>query len=827
MGWTSKGTGTILGKTLNAKYTHNRTKSSNDNTVQSKNPNAVSIKNNRIQTIYLGKEQIRIDDKKPSVITPFNNRKTKSITGQYLVADFAPFKKCEDSKATAKFHENLISYGFRKNGRKYKEGQRENDYGERNEETFLSVKRASAPTDLKKDPIAIKPIEGGLGVRQGKVSSLSIKGRVQLLGKDFPHNTEGSKALSSNMSPKNEKENGAAKQDPYRFLQDLCKSKKESQSNSSSPHYGKEKFFLKLHKHAPSLQGHIPEKPEDAGSRAKTQKSSLSKLRINLGAASPYLAEEAGLSSLKGSKEAKSNDSELKAVLAGNNENSMPIVLPLSVENVENHQIMKEKEEIIGHIKKYFKEHNEPPPTGSSFYRVGRLLGKGAFGKVNLGMHKLTGKLVAIKSISKQYLTDANSRKKLMQEYTILKKLQHPNVLRLYETFDSIKRTLIVVELCSGGDLLNYVRKHKKLSERLAKFILKKLLEGLHHCHSRGVIHRDIKLDNVLLNKFGELKICDFGVSRVVPKDRPMTEQCGTPAYIAPEILKGAGYEGFAADIWSAGVALYAMLYGTVPFKSNNMKDLHALILKGKYTLKEGVSKEGKDLVRRMLERNPYRRIMIPEILSHVWMQDIDENISLFTSEEKEALEKQYCHTKRNSDSNTLFTEQNVDSTFDEQLKNNTSKSAILAPFNSTRSNPDSSRDYVDSGWPIQEKREVLCFAAKARDIDRQYERNNNGDIDNGVYNKFVCESTERSPSEVFSSSESGLSDVYTELARVKPKPNICLRFNEKKTVVIDESTLRTMEAFGYPQQYVAKCLNSNEFNHATATYYLLTNHYF
>ena len=100
------------------------------------------------------------------------------------------------------------------------------------------------------------------------------------------------------------------------------------------------------------------------------------------------------------------------------------------------------------------------------------------------------------------------------------------------------------------------------------------------------------------MNGSGELKICDFGVSKFVRKGEHMTEQCGTPAYIAPEILKDKGYEGFEADIWSAGVALYAMLYGTVPFKANEMKDLHKLIMKGKYNLKEGISIEAKEIGR-------------------------------------------------------------------------------------------------------------------------------------------------------------------------------------------------------------------------------------
>ena len=100
------------------------------------------------------------------------------------------------------------------------------------------------------------------------------------------------------------------------------------------------------------------------------------------------------------------------------------------------------------------------------------------------------------------------------------------------------------------------------------------MVSGLHYCHSKGILHRDIKLDNILLSADGEVKICDFGVSKVIRRGEILTEQCGTPAYIAPEILKDRGYEGFGVDIWSAGVVLYAMLYGIVPFRANNMNEL-------------------------------------------------------------------------------------------------------------------------------------------------------------------------------------------------------------------------------------------------------------
>jgi serine/threonine protein kinase len=196
-------------------------------------------------------------------------------------------------------------------------------------------------------------------------------------------------------------------------------------------------------------------------------------------------------------------------------------------------------------------------------------------------MHKLTGKMVAVKSINKEYLTDETSKKKVMQEFSILKQMRHASIIRLYETFESNKHILFVIELCGGGDLLTYVRKRRKLTEDVAKSVFLRLVDGLNYCHAKSILHRDIKLDNILLNAVGHMKICDFGVSKIVQKGERMTEQCGTPAYIAPEIIRDRGYEGFAADVWSAGVVLFAMLYGTVPFKANNMRDLQKSIMRG------------------------------------------------------------------------------------------------------------------------------------------------------------------------------------------------------------------------------------------------------
>ena len=184
--------------------------------------------------------------------------------------------------------------------------------------------------------------------------------------------------------------------------------------------------------------------------------------------------------------------------------------------------------------------------TKTEYYKIGKVIGKGAFGKVNLAIHRLTVKFVALKSISKQMMSDESSLKKVRQEYNILKRARHPNIVRLYESFDTESHIVYVMEVCGGGDLLTFVRRRRKLKEDLAKYLFGQIIKGLQYVHSKGVLHRDIKLDNILLTSEGDVKICDFGVSKLIQnKSQTQTEQCGTPAYIAPEVFRGKGYKGF------------------------------------------------------------------------------------------------------------------------------------------------------------------------------------------------------------------------------------------------------------------------------------------
>ena len=170
--------------------------------------------------------------------------------------------------------------------------------------------------------------------------------------------------------------------------------------------------------------------------------------------------------------------------------------------------LKEERASLIKEISMYIKKYGKMPTTTTRFYRIGKMLGKGAFGKVNIGIHKLTGKYVAIKCISKKAMNiNKHNSEKVKKEVDILEQLKSSSIIRLFETFESEKYMLLVEELCVGGDLLTYLRKRRRLKENMAKIIFKQIIEGLNHCHNKNVLHRDIKLDNILLNSEGKIKV--------------------------------------------------------------------------------------------------------------------------------------------------------------------------------------------------------------------------------------------------------------------------------------------------------------------------------
>ena len=179
--------------------------------------------------------------------------------------------------------------------------------------------------------------------------------------------------------------------------------------------------------------------------------------------------------------------------------------------------------EITKKIKTHFIKHGTAPPTELLFYKIGTLIGKGSFGKVNLGLHKLTRKMVAIKSINRDRLmsSDLNAdnaisrqNKKINNEFNIMSRLYHENIVKCYEKLDTPTHSLFIMELCQGGNLLNYIRRRQRLTEAEARHFFDKLINGIAYIHNKNIIHGDIKLENILLDNKGEVKICDFGISK-------------------------------------------------------------------------------------------------------------------------------------------------------------------------------------------------------------------------------------------------------------------------------------------------------------------------
>ena len=271
------------------------------------------------------------------------------------------------------------------------------------------------------------------------------------------------------------------------------------------------------------------------------------------------------------------------------------------------------------YVTMYVERHKELPPTTLQYYELGQLIGKGAFGKVITAVHKLTGLTVAIKTIEKSLMAEESRRKKIFQEVLILSKIRDKRIIRLLEVFESKNHLLIVTEYATGGDLLHYTKSRGRLTEDEAKQLLRELVEGLQAVHRAGVLHRDIKLENILLSQ-SHVKICDFGVSRMMQKHALIREQCGTPAYIAPEVLGDRGYEGFASDIWSLGVCLYAMVSGFLPFQGKTASELHSAIMSGQVEMPGFFSSDLQDLLIQLFRTSPKQRISLKSLLVHPWL---------------------------------------------------------------------------------------------------------------------------------------------------------------------------------------------------------------
>ncbi|XP_074287041.1 CBL-interacting serine/threonine-protein kinase 25-like [Silene latifolia] len=258
-------------------------------------------------------------------------------------------------------------------------------------------------------------------------------------------------------------------------------------------------------------------------------------------------------------------------------------------------------------------------------YELGKLLGKGNFGKVYKSRHISTGETVAIKTISKDEVKKQGMSEQVKREISVMPLVKHPYIVDLKEVMATKTTIYLVMEYVGGGDLYTKVLHGGKLEENLARKLFQQLITAVEFCHSRGVCHRDLKLENILLDSSGEnLKLADFGLATLPGGDRDKSDTllytpCGAFAYMAPEIVKGEGYDGKKSDIWSCGVILFALIAGYPPFQDENRMRMMWKIRVGKYEFPSDFPKDIKGLVHKMLMPKPSERITMFEIISTTW----------------------------------------------------------------------------------------------------------------------------------------------------------------------------------------------------------------
>ena len=541
---------------------------------------------------------------------------------------------------------------------------------------------------------------------------------------------------------------------------------------------------------------------------------------------------------------------------------------------------MEKSINLMNYIKEYFKKYSTYPETKINFYLYGRQIGKGAFGKVNLGLNVLTGRVVAIKSFKKTTEEKFSSNiKKILYETNLMKRFNHPNITKILEVFHDEGYMLIIMEYINGGNLFSFVKKRRKLSEKIAKFLFRQIILGIKHIHSQNIVHRDIKLENIIIDLNNNVKICDFGIGKILKSPEELLyDKCGTPMYMAPEIFlcnKTTGYKGFPVDIWASGITLYIMLTGTLPFKINNKNndELSLKHIKNKYNTNlqsqiinynpkkiEFISDEANNLLNGLLFKDPEKRLTCEEILNHPWLKNINQDNSdnnkyhLFTKGEMIMMSKTYIDYRKGSleDLRENFTITNLKSdNINIYEKNITTKSTILDPFNSAINNnssicsilkDDEFDDFNNS--KIKLENNLIIFNNKVKEYNINYEINNNQEVDNGMLIKTKSDASldfsGKNNSCVTKNKENEDSFKYQNNEEKNKNSifinnyNLVNKYNneiEEENNLIDinnpriNELLNEIENLGYEKEFVIKCLKDNILCHASTVYYLLKNY--
>ncbi|XP_073067019.1 CBL-interacting serine/threonine-protein kinase 6-like [Primulina eburnea] len=288
-------------------------------------------------------------------------------------------------------------------------------------------------------------------------------------------------------------------------------------------------------------------------------------------------------------------------------------------------------------------------------YELGRLLGHGTFAKVYHARTLKTGKSLAIKIVGKEKVIRVGMMDQVKREISVMKMMKHPNIVELHEVMASKTKIYFVMEFVRGGELFGKISKGK-LREEVARNYFQQLISAVDFCHSRGVYHRDLKPENLLLDEVGNLKVTDFGLSAFTDhlrQDGLLHTTCGTPAYVAPEVIGKKGYDGAKADIWSCGVILFALLAGYLPFQDDNIVAMYRKICRGDFKCPPWFSPESRKLITKMLDPNPSTRMSISKIMDCSWFKKSNFR-RLGSKEEQELTAEDEANVGKGKEAETL-----------------------------------------------------------------------------------------------------------------------------------------------------------------------------
>ncbi|KAJ1278156.1 hypothetical protein BS78_04G057800 [Paspalum vaginatum] len=352
-------------------------------------------------------------------------------------------------------------------------------------------------------------------------------------------------------------------------------------------------------------------------------------------------------------------------------------------------------------------------------YRLGRTVGEGAFAKVRLGVDGETGGAVAVKVIHRDTVHKHNLVCQVKREISAMKLLDHPNVVKIHEVIATKTKVCLVMEYVSGGQLSDRLSCVKRLDEREAMKYFYQLIDAVDYCHRRGVYHRDLKPENLMLDGQGNLKLSDFGLSALTKPGHLLSTSCGSPCYIAPEVILHKSYDGAAADVWSCGVILFELLAGYLPFQDRSLTSLYRRISRAQFSFPQWFTPLQKKLISRILNPSPIKRAKISDIFKDKWFhEDHDLPMRIESDDDgSDALEEvstdsESSHTSEVREADELNPEpERFINAF--QLIATCSDLDLSGLFHEQRLTVDQQKTKLGSPHPVQETLEKIRVAAK------------------------------------------------------------------------------------------------------------------